>query len=99
MNLLRALIAISFFAVGVYLTIEVIVDTYNTIYLLGSLGLFLLAYLTWPSKKRGQRDDGHWCFDILELFVELPIEIFLWLFRLLGRFIKSGGDGGLDIDF
>ena len=99
MNLLRAIIAIAFFAVGVYLTIEVIVGAYTAMFLLGSFGAFLLAYLTWPSKKRGQREDDYVFFDVLELFIELPIEILLWLFRLLGRFIKSGGDAGLDIDF
>ena len=99
MNLLRALIAISFFATGTYLTIEIIADTYTPIFLIGSFGAFLLAYLTWPSKKRGKREDDHIAFDILELIIELPVEIFLWLLRLLGRFFKSSGDSGFDIDF
>lgn len=99
MNLLRILIAIGFFAFGTYLTIEVIAGTYTTIFLLGSLGLFLLAYFTWPSKKRGKRDDDNTALDILELFIELPIEILLWAFRLIGRVFKSSGDSGFDIDF
>ncbi len=99
MNLLRAIVAISFFAAGVYLTVDIIINDHDLLALLGSLALFMFAYITWPSKKRGQREDDYVFFDVLELFIELPIEILLWLFRLLGRFIKSGGDAGLDIDF
>ena len=70
---------------------------FDWVFLLGSVGCLLLAYFIWPSKKRGQHRQDHWILDLLEFFIELPVEILLWSFRLLARIFKSK-DGGFDID-
>jgi hypothetical protein len=59
---------------------------------------FVLAYLIWPSKRRGQRDEGAYIADILEWMIELPIDVFLWILRLFGRLFGGKGNG-TDIDF
>lgn len=64
--------------------------------LLALLG-YVLAYFLWPSRRSGQRRDSNVVLDVLEIIVELPVEVFLWLLRLLGRLFTR--DGGVDIDF
>lgn len=58
---------------------------------------YVLAYVVWPSKRSGQRQESNLLLDVLEVIVELPVEAFLWVFRLLGRLVAR--DGGVDIDF
>ena len=61
--------------------------------------LFVAAYLVWPSKKKGQRnDDSSAIADIFELIIQFPVDLCLWLFRLLGRLLSSKFDG-FDIGF
>lgn len=57
---------------------------------------FGLAYLIWPSRKRGQRDQEHPLLDVLEVVLELPVECLIWLIRGLGRLVSGKG---VDIDF
>lgn len=33
----------------------------------------LAAFLIWPSKRRGQRQDDFWLFDLAELLIEGPV--------------------------
>lgn len=70
-----------------------VVKTHLLLVLLG----YVLAYFLWPSKRSGQRQESNLLLDVLEVIVELPVEAFLWLFRLLGRLVTR--DGGVDIDF
>ena len=58
---------------------------------------YVLAYVVWPSKRSGQRQESNLLLDVLEVIVELPVEAFLWVFRLLGRL--GARAGGVDIDF
>ncbi len=58
---------------------------------------FVLAYLIWPSKRKGQRHDDNRLADILEILIEFPMELFSWLIRFLGRLLGSKGEG-IDID-
>lgn len=66
--------------------------------LFGAVLCFFVAYIIWPSKRKGQRDDGGRIADIFELLIELPFELLSWCFKLLGRLFKGKGDG-VDIDF
>lgn len=58
---------------------------------LAALG-FALAYWLWPSRRRGQRQDEHYWLDLLEILVELPVNLLLWLLRLLARPFRDGID-------
>jgi hypothetical protein len=98
MNLLREIASTTIFIAGLLLALNFFRSEFDWILLCGSLGCFTEAYFIWPSKKRGQRDEGHWLLDTLELVIELPVEMVLWLFRLLVRIFKSK-DGDFDADF
>jgi len=98
MNLFRGIIALVVFIAGIILIAMMLSEGFNWMYLAGGFGCFIVAYFSWPSKKRGQLNGDDLVFDILELIIELPVELFRWLFRLLGRMLRSN-DGGIDIDF
>jgi hypothetical protein len=51
----------------------------------GTLLFFLLAYWLWP---RGRWQDSPW-LDVLEMLVELPVSLLLWLLRQLGRLFRD----------
>lgn len=64
---------------------------------LATLG-FMLARWVWPSSRDGLREQGNRLLDWLEWLVELPGDVLLWLFRLVGRLLRGKGEG-LDLDF
>lgn len=96
MEVIREAIALVFFIFGITL-IYLIFDTNQWEYVLGSIFSFATAFLIWPSKKRGQREQENQFLDVLELIIEFPVELIFWLFRILGRIFK-GKDSSIDID-
>ncbi|WP_042146355.1 MULTISPECIES: hypothetical protein [unclassified Pseudoalteromonas] len=96
MEVMREAIALVFFIFGITL-IYLIFDTNQWEYVLGAILTFATAFLIWPSKKRGQREQESQFLDVLELIIEFPVELIFWLFRILGRIFK-GKDGSIDID-
>lgn len=78
---------------GIYLLFS---DAFKWSILFASVFCFSLAYLIWPSKRKGQRDDGGWLADIVEILIEFPVDFFLWMLRFVGRLFGGKGDG---IDF
>jgi hypothetical protein len=96
MELLRVIVSLLFFVSGVYLLIDGLIPDVDWYLLLMAAGAFLFAYAFWPSKRRGQREEANSWLDLIEIFVELPIEIFLWVFRLCARLFKDG-DAGVDL--
>ncbi len=96
MELLRALISLLLFGCGLYFLFDGFNPTFDWKALVFAITAFLLAYFFWPSKKRGQRDDDNPWLDALELVIELPVELFLWVIRLFTRLFKDG-DAGVDL--
>jgi len=96
METLREFIATVIFIAGIVLIAAVIGDFYWGS-LFGSITCFITAYFVWPSKQRGQRVQENSFLDIMELVIEFPVEMILWIFRLLGRMLRSK-DGGFDAD-
>ncbi len=96
MELLRALISLVLFSCGIYFLFDGFSPELDWKALALAAFVFVLAYFFWPSRKRGQREDGNPWLDALELIVELPVEIFLWVFRLFARLFKDG-DAGVDL--
>ncbi|MBU2972421.1 hypothetical protein KO527_24100 [Pseudoalteromonas sp. C2R02] len=96
MEVMRESIALIFFIFGITL-IYLVFNTNQWEYVLGAILSFTTAFLIWPSKKRGQREQENHFLDVLELIIEFPIELIFWLFRILGRIFK-GKDGSIDID-
>lgn len=84
MEKLRGVIAIVIFIIGICLLLKLYVDPFELLLLVAALICLLLAYFIWPSKKNSQREDNiYW--DVIEIVIELPLEIFIWLFRILIR--------------
>jgi len=94
---LREIIALIFFGAALALTAEFFFEGLIWIYLAGAAFCFALAHWTWPSKKRGQREQDNWFLDLLEVVIEFPVEAIVWCFRILGRTLRNK-DGGVDLD-
>lgn len=91
-------IACLLFLVGIGGIVELFSVGLDWQVLLLTLICFLSAHFIWPSKRKNQRNDDSRLLDWIEILIELPLEVFTWLFRLLGRLIGGKGDG-FDIDF
>lgn len=101
MDTFREVIAILGFMVGITLLASVFADNFGWSELCLGLSFFAFSYFTWPSKKRGKREEHSPILDIVELVIEFPVEVFIWLSRFLGRVFSrvfSNKDGGFDID-
>jgi len=96
METLRELIATVIFIAGTVLIFSIFGEFHWASFFAG-ITCFVIAYFAWPSKRRGHREQDNFFLDILELVIEFPIELILWVFRLLARMFRSK-DGGFDID-
>lgn len=98
MILFREIISVAIFLAGLSGLYSFIMDGFEWSTLFAMVVCFVLAYIIWPSKRKGQRDEGGYIADIFEWMIELPIEFFLWILRLFGRLFGGKGNGA-DIDF
>ncbi len=99
METLRELIATVIFIAGAVFMVAII-RGFHWPSLFGAVGCFVLAYFVWPSKRRGQREQESIFLEILELIIEFPVEIIIWIFRFLGRLFRNkDGSFDADIDF
>ncbi|MEE4376921.1 MAG: hypothetical protein V2J55_05330 [Candidatus Competibacteraceae bacterium] len=85
MNVLRELVAIIVFIAALYLLYGIISTGFSWVHVAGAVVCFTVAYFVWPSKRRGQRQTDHWLLDVIEIVVEFPIELILWLARGIGN--------------
>ncbi|HEY6527617.1 MAG TPA: hypothetical protein VIZ65_02900 [Cellvibrionaceae bacterium] len=44
---------------------------------------FAAAFFIWPSKKKGERSDDFWFFDVAEVLIEGPILVIAALAKLM----------------
>ena len=88
MQILRAWMAIFIFFAGMYF----IYSGFNLFSILCGIACFVVASFCWPSKVRSDIARENTFLDALEFMIELPIEIFLWLLRVLGRIFKGMAD-------
>lgn len=60
-------------------------------YFLSTLLCFVAVWILWPEQRhRRDKTDGaydRWSF--LELFVELPLSVFLWIVRAIAAFFRG----------
>jgi len=97
MNTLREVIAVVVFTIAVVLLSNLTLKGFDGSLMAATIVCFIAAYIIWPSKRKGaRRDDSHF-LDIIEFVIELPVDLFLWLFRLTTRIFRSN-DSRLDID-
>ncbi len=96
MTYFRAFFATGFFVVGIVSTVTLFKAPFEWMTLVVALACFVLAYLVWPSKSKGQRQDDYWPLDTMEILIELPADIIFWAFRMLGHLFRKGD--GIDID-
>ena len=96
MTLIRAITATIFFFVGIACIVKLFIAPFEWTMLIIALVCFVLAYLIWPSKRQGQRQEDYWPLDTMEILIEPPAEIIFWAFRMLGHLFRKGD--GIDID-
>lgn len=96
MILLREILAVVLFAIACTGVVSLVVDGFAWVTFCILFLCFWLAWWVWPSRRKGQRQDDNSVADFVELFIELPFEMFLWLLRLVGRLFKDG-DAGIDL--
>ena len=96
MEMLREFIATLIFIVGVTLVVSLI-GAFDWGDFIAAIGCFVAAYFTWPSKRHGYREQDNRFLDMLEIIIELPIDILVWIVRFVVRKFRSN-DGGIDID-
>ena len=102
MESIRIAVATLGFIAGTFLIMGMLIVPFDWTYLFAGFVFYLFTYLVWPSKKRGKRVSESAIIDKLELIVEFPIELIIWLLRILGGLFRGllGGKGdGVDIDF
>ncbi len=96
MEMLREFTATLIFIVGVTLVVSLI-GVFDWGDLIAAIGCFVAAYFIWPSKRHGYREQDNRFLDMLEIIIELPIDILVWIVRFVIRIFRSN-DGGIDID-
>lgn len=97
MNALREVIAIVAFTIAIVLLSNLALKGFDGSLMAATIVGFIVAYIIWPSKRKGARRDDSNVLDIIEFIIELPVDLFLWLFRLTTRIFRSN-DSRLDID-
>ncbi|MBN0988699.1 hypothetical protein [Amphritea pacifica] len=97
METVRVIVATILFVMGVVLLVSIAIDPFSWFALVAAVICLYLAFLIWPGQARGQREPGHPLLDILEFIIELPFDIFVWLFKGL-KTLFQGKNGGIDID-
>lgn len=97
MNALREVIAVVVFIVAVVLLSNLALNGFEGRLLIATVVCFIAAYIIWPSKRKGARQGDNSLLDIIEFVIELPVDLFLWLFRSITRIFRSN-DSHLDID-
>jgi multisubunit Na+/H+ antiporter MnhE subunit len=96
MDLVRIILSIAVFIVGLYLIVDLVVQGFAFAVLVGAVVSFLLAHILWPELER-KNDDKLYLVDIIELVIQLPYNLLLTFLRGIGRIAKDGGDTGLDL--
>ena len=101
MNIIREITSIIIFFAALYCALDLFISGFNGLSLAAGALCFVLAYGIWPSKKRGQRHNDNWVIDLLEVVIELPVEMTIWLIRTLVKLVVrlfSGKGDGFDLD-
>ncbi|MBF7074564.1 hypothetical protein ISG33_14255 [Glaciecola sp. MH2013] len=96
MIIFRQCLAAIFFLFACFTVIFVIRGDLALGHLVSAYAFFLLAYAAWPRKSREQLESDSKVGDILEIIIEFPIELIVYVFRLL-RAIFSKSNIDLDI--
>ncbi|WP_281649151.1 hypothetical protein [Parendozoicomonas sp. Alg238-R29] len=97
MKLLAGLLSILSYSLGILLAIEFYESHFLAKYFVGLSVCFLIAYFLWPSRGRGKRNNRNFIIDIIEAFIELPIDVVLFLFRVIARMLRSDGPYDFDV--
>ncbi|MFT6903837.1 MAG: hypothetical protein ACJAS1_000482 [Oleiphilaceae bacterium] len=95
---IREWILVIIFFSGIAGIYTLFVDAFECSILFAAVLFFTLAYIIWPSKLKGQRDDESRMSDIFETLIEFSIDLCLRILKLFRRLFGGKGDG-IDFDF
>lgn len=93
MTIIREITGAILFIIAVGLTIYICTNIFSWAFLIIAIVCYLAAYWIWPSKKDGQREESYLLLDIIEILIDLPFRIILWLLR----FLKNSDGTGVDL--
>jgi hypothetical protein len=82
MDLVRIILSIAVFIVGLYLIVDLVVQGFAFAVLVGAVVSFLLAHILWPEQER-KDDDKLYLVDIIELVFHFQSR--LAILKALGR--------------
>lgn len=82
MTLLREITAVFLWLAFLMLSLSCLFGSFSWGKLLLALGCALAAYIIWPSRRHGQRQDDGWLFDLAELLIEAPVSLLRWIVHL-----------------
>ncbi len=82
MLLIRELSAIILWVVFLMLSASCIFSEFNLRNAIIAACCLLAAFVIWPSKRKGERQDDFWLFDLAELLIEGPVLLISALAKL-----------------
>ena len=88
MDTFRTLLATSFFLVGCYFAVSLIVSAFALATLFSALFAFIAAHFVMPSDYR-RRENGWAALDWVVSFIELPYWCIVFIGRFLARIITA----------
>ena len=91
MNDFRAVLAIFFFCVSLYLIYDLWANTFDIFVLLACILGFAAAHYLWPK----ERDSENTWYDYLEFIIDLPFRTIAFTIRGLSRLF---GKESVDVD-
>ena len=86
MDILRYLLTIVLFFIGIFFLIRCMLEGFNFLFLAASLICFLLAYWVKPKRENHRhRDNGRDWLDI----IDFPVELIYWIITLPLRLLRG----------
>ena len=92
--MITAIASVFSLGLGWALFTEMVVGGFSWLILLSIILSYTVAYLCWPSRKRGKRKEEHWLLEIIESIIELPVDLVVSFIKIFARF---GRDKDLDL--
>lgn len=89
LNLFREIVSLLLFSGAIFFMVLLFITGFSWLYIGGLVACILASFYLWPSKKRGQREGDNWFLNILEVLIELPVEVCLWLIRRSLRLLSE----------
>ncbi|MCW8876833.1 MAG: hypothetical protein OQJ89_08965 [Kangiellaceae bacterium] len=82
MIIFREITSFLLFLTGIALIAALDENTNTLVQIIAVAACFIIAYLIWPSKRKGKRSNDNYFWDWFELILELPFQILRGILRI-----------------